>query len=568
MDKPPKEDALRAFKQGNNAMERGAWAEAVPHFLHACSLDPGRPSIRLALAAAYLRQNNSPEARRGLEVVLSGNPFEPDAWVLLGVVNDMNTCGFEALACFERAIALDPNNIQAKINKGALLKRLGHFQLGLDLAEEVLRIDPNSFEALTLKGTALMSLGDNLASLHCFESALQLAPENPTALVNASSALNHLGDNEKALDLLKRALAQNPHHKVGRFNLAETYRDLGQLETALREVRQLHAAEPENADTAFLRSTLELSHGDHALGWELYKARFYISKKPSRALFDTRSMWRGEATNALIIWCEQGIGEQILFSSLIAEVAKRVADVQLLVSPKLETLLKRSHPNITVVSDQAHLNEKAQQIAMGSLGELVRTSKSDFPEPRPTLVANPKLITEMQQHLQHPTKLVIGLSWHSSNSLYGSAKSLDVSDLAPLLKCQDLRLVNLQYGDVAKDLTPAIGSAHASEVINPPGLDCFNDIEGLAAAIKACDVVVTASNTNAHIAAALGVPVLLLLSSGRGSYWYWEALDRGIPWYPGVEICRQIKGGDWRPAITSALGRLKHRQTIKLSARQ
>ena len=53
-----------------------------------------------------------------------------------------------------------------------------------------------------------------------------------------------------------------------------------------------------------------------------------------------------------------------------------------------------------------------------------------------------------------------------------------------------------------------------------------------AALIQAVDIVITISNSTAHLAGALGKPTLLLLPSGKGQLWYWTEVDSHIPWYP------------------------------------
>ena len=75
------------------------------------------------------------------------------------------------------------------------------------------------------------------------------------------------------------------------------------------------------------------------------------------------------------------------------------------------------------------------------------------------------------------------------------------------------------------------------------------NLDGLAALIAACDVVVTVSNTTAHLAGALGVPTLLMLPYSRGSLWYWHEGRDDSPWYPSIRIVRQRSPGDWDDVV-------------------
>ncbi len=74
------------------------------------------------------------------------------------------------------------------------------------------------------------------------------------------------------------------------------------------------------------------------------------------------------------------------------------------------------------------------------------------------------------------------------------------------------------------------------------------DIEGLAALIDACDIVVTVSNTTAHLAAALGKPTLVLLP-WHTPLWYWHLSSMNSPWYPTAILLRQESAGEWHTPV-------------------
>jgi len=81
-------------------------------------------------------------------------------------------------------------------------------------------------------------------------------------------------------------------------------------------------------------------------------------------------------------------------------------------------------------------------------------------------------------------------------------------------------------------------------------LDNFNNIYSLSSLINACDIVITISNTTAHIAGALGKKTYLLLSKGKGELWYWLERDKQSLWYPSVKIYQQNIPGSWKEPIS------------------
>ena len=81
-------------------------------------------------------------------------------------------------------------------------------------------------------------------------------------------------------------------------------------------------------------------------------------------------------------------------------------------------------------------------------------------------------------------------------------------------------------------------------------IDTFNDIDGVASLINTCDLIVSVSNSNVHIAGKLGKKVLLLLPYTDGKLWYWGLSDdKEIIWYPSVFPIRQQKENDWDSCV-------------------
>ena len=131
---------------------------------------------------------------------------------------------------------------------------------------------------------------------------------------------------------------------------------------------------------------------------------------------------------------------------------------------------------------------------------------------------------------------------------------MPVDALAGLAAIPGVRLLDLQYGDVAADRA-AFDAAHPGLLHRLPGLDTFNDFEGMLAAIEACGGVVTVSNVTAHLAGASGVPSLLLYAGPIAPMNYWAARSGDTSlWYPTLEI---VSGNDaWEPLVAEAARRL------------
>jgi ADP-heptose:LPS heptosyltransferase len=87
----------------------------------------------------------------------------------------------------------------------------------------------------------------------------------------------------------------------------------------------------------------------------------------------------------------------------------------------------------------------------------------------------------------------------------------------------------------------------------------FNDIDGVLSIISACDLIITTSNSTAHLAGALGKETLLLTPYSVGKFWYWQDIDGVSLWYPSVRVFPQTKQGDWVTPINSMKAYLEKR---------
>ncbi len=82
------------------------------------------------------------------------------------------------------------------------------------------------------------------------------------------------------------------------------------------------------------------------------------------------------------------------------------------------------------------------------------------------------------------------------------------------------------------------------------GLDLFDDLDGVLAAIEACDLVVTTSNVTAHLAGALGKPTWLVYLAANPPFHYWVPLADGQSlWYPSVRVVTGRSLDTWEKAM-------------------
>ena len=127
-------------------------------------------------------------------------------------------------------------------------------------------------------------------------------------------------------------------------------------------------------------------------------------------------------------------------------------------------------------------------------------------------------------------------------------KSVYLKNLIPILKLKNVNFIDLEYknsGIEKNEICKQIGV----KINSVKEIDIFNDMLGLASIISACDLVITCSNLNAHMAGALNKKTYLLLPLGKGRLWNWGSTKDRSVWYPSVKIFQQLKPGDWSDPI-------------------
>jgi ADP-heptose:LPS heptosyltransferase len=115
---------------------------------------------------------------------------------------------------------------------------------------------------------------------------------------------------------------------------------------------------------------------------------------------------------------------------------------------------------------------------------------------------------------------------------------------------------NLQYGDCADELAQ-VRERLGVTVHHDPEVDQMADLDSFAAQVAALDLVVTTSNTTAHMAGALGVPCWVMLAHVPD--WRWQVAGERPLWYARMRLYRQAARGDWAGTIGEVAAALAER---------
>jgi ADP-heptose:LPS heptosyltransferase len=263
-----------------------------------------------------------------------------------------------------------------------------------------------------------------------------------------------------------------------------------------------------------------------------------------------KDFWRGEdlSSKTLLVRFTDGLGEHILQSTFIKDIAALAPNCIVECSKRLAPILHRSFPNIEVISgyDRDAVNgalERADyQIPAFNMGRYVRKSFDQFDsEKHAHLAADPELVQHYREkYLERAHgRRIVGLSWMSGNPKIGKYKTLELETLKPLLNSKDMHFVSLQYGEV-NDLLAEFAKDTGIDIYTDPDVDQLTDLEHFFAQVAALDLVITISSSAAHVAGSLGVPTWVMLpQQGTGPLWFWFMDRADSPWYSSVRLFRQ-----------------------------
>jgi hypothetical protein len=244
--------------------------------------------------------------------------------------------------------------------------------------------------------------------------------------------------------------------------------------------------------------------------------------------------------------------------SLLPELLARGIQPVIESDPRMIPLFRRSFAGLEVLAREAPANPRlfaADLVVQASLFDLAavfRHRPEDCTGALP-LRADPQRSAALRARYRQGQDLpLVGVAWHSSNKDIGAPKSAPLTALTPFLSLPGFRFVDLQYGNRAEDRA-ALKDSAGIDLLFDPEIDQLQDLDGFAAQVAAMDMVVTTSNTTAHMAGALGKPTWLLLHKGYSPHWYWGRGDETTPWYPSLRLLRQAVDGDWfSPALRVA----------------
>ncbi len=518
---------------------RGQLAESIAAHQRAVVLRPDVAPFHNNLAVALTAAGQLPSAVESFRRAISLRPDDAElhynlANVLLGL-GDVAP----AIESYAACIRINPTCGEAWCNLSVALRRIGELQQAVQAARRAVELLPNSAEARSNLGMTLAETGELAEAIDHYRLALAVNPTSTATHFNLGNALVQIGDLPGAVEAYDAALALNDQLVGAHCNRANAILRLGDRISARRGYESALKLAPDSADAHWNHGLLLLLEGNYERGWEEHEWRNRLT--PPSSLQLPQPLWKGEPLEGktILLHAEHGLGDTVQFARYVPLVAARGGRVILRVQPALKRLMG-TLPGVTeLIAEGEPFPRFDVQCPLMSLPIAFGTRIHTIPWNGPYLSADP---APWQPRLGAPSgRLRIGLVWAGSvGHQYDLQRSMQLPMFQPIADLPGVDLISLQKGPATASL-PACPFTIRDFT---PDLHDFADTAGLIASV---DLVITVDTSVAHVAAAMGKPVWVLLAYAPD--WRWMVDREYSPWYPTMRLFRQTMRDAWGDVI-------------------
>lgn len=515
----PREQARSLTERGQAALSAGQAASALDFFDDALRLDPDFVLALCGRCLALQAMGRPADVVAACDQALARTPDVAALHYNRGVGLRLLERWVEAEACFRRAISLKPDDARNYGALGLALEPQGRLSDARSAYEAAISGNPADADTLNNLGNLLNRLGDRVAAIGSFRRAIASRPAFFEAINNLGVAQGAAGELDGALASYRQALAIKPDFLPALVNLGAALSEAGDPRGALQAYERALEVNADSPTARWNRGLTRLLLGNFPGGWLDYASRWQTNDFQARRREFRQPLWDGGALagRKILLWSEQGVGDEIMFIGLMPELIAAGARLSLECDARLIPLIARSLPAIDLIGrkdvpdGRTQADDFAVQAPTGDLLRWLRPTRAAVRPLSGYLKAESKLAAGLRARYKGDDRRhLLGLSWHSANPSAGRRRSIPAGQLAPILALPGWRAVDLQYGNRIDDRA-ILNRATGRELLHDPTIDSLRDLDGWAAQIAAMDLVVTIDNSAANLAAALGKPVLLLL---------------------------------------------------------
>lgn len=423
------------------------------------------------------------------------------------------------------------------------------------LVEPYLLDNPDDLQALDIAAYTFEMAENPVVAHALYKRVTEVAPTGSQSWLNYGRVTEQLWMTDEAERCYKRGLTltKNLDSKSLLYgNLSALCIDNGRFEEGERYAHLSLESNPKSRIGMSNLGFCQLANGNFAEGWKNYHNTLGTGWRQI-VRYNNEPEWDGTAGQSVVLYGEQGIGDEVCFASMVPDVLAVSKKVILDVDKRLKNLFQRSFPEAKVYGTRAASSDAKPwdradrdfdaSLAMGQVGEYFRTSRESFPsgaylKPCPIRTAQWKAL------FQAKGKPVIGIAWAGGIPKTGSKfRRADLEDWMPVFAAIDAHWVCLQYRDASEEIAEFTKKHPHVDLVQYPWATLTKDYDDTAALVAALDCVISLPTAIVHLAAALGVKTIAMHAQRK--CWKFNA---GLAFHPDVTLIEHGKG--WRDALS------------------
>ncbi|HIN30997.1 TPA: tetratricopeptide repeat protein, partial [Candidatus Poribacteria bacterium] len=543
------------YNLGNAYQEQGKSEKSIQAYHKAIKIQPDYAEVYNNLGIVFKEQGKSEKSIQAYHKAIEIKPNYAEVYNNLGIVFKEQGKLEKSIQAYHKAIEIKPNYAEAYNNLGNAYQGQGKSEKSIQAYHKAIEIKPNYMQVYNNMGNAYQEQGELELAIQAYHKAIKIQPTHIEAYNNMGNAYQEQGELKPAIQAYHKAIKIQPSSAEAHNNLGNAYQEQGELKPAIQAYHKAIKIQPNFAEAHNNLGQILLLLGNFHQGWEEYEWRWQCRNSPAGERNFPQPLWNGSNLHgkSLLVWTEQGIGDEIMFANLLDSLKKIGTNIIVECEKRLVPFFQRSFPEIQFAPRENPPNSRLlnsdidYQIPIGSLGQWLRTDEDSFKQNRQSyLTTCAEKSEQIQKRYQSlaDDNILVGISWKSIGIKQRQtlSKSTALKDWTSILSQRDCHFINLQYGDTEPELEQ-FQAVTGLRIYHDQEIDPLQNLDDFAAQVSALDLVISTSNTTAHIAGALGKRVWTLLPYMPD--WRWMLNRNDTLWYPCMRLFRQHTIGDW-----------------------
>jgi tetratricopeptide (TPR) repeat protein len=425
------------------------------------------------------------------------------------------------------------------------------------LLNRALNEDSERGECLFLMGHVLRQQGNPGIALPLLAKALAKEQKVMNVWMSYGACLHDLNRWDEAIKAFHVAMKLSPFDDMPHANIAGSLVQMGRWRDAIMAADEALKIKPDNYIAMIAKTFGSLGLGRWEDAWK-HADYLYGNHLDIRVYNDKENeepTWDGTKGQTVVVQCDQGLGDIIMFSQCIPMLQADCKDVILETVPRLAPLLARTYPGTIVYPTIKEVGmEWPKQhkidahIHISHLPKFYLNKDPDFPR-KPYLKPNQKMVEYWLEMLEKHPKPWIGVAWQGGiPATMKHLRSIELKEYAPILAKKGT-FVDMSYHN-SKAEVARWNIKNKKQIVYPSIKE--DDYDATVSLASVLDDVVTVTTTLAHVRGALGMKAKVLVPEVPTWRYAYRTPDDSMMWYPknSVRLYRKKPGETgWKHAI-------------------